>query len=86
MIVGFTPQDTAVGSIFFSLTGLHGLHVFVGLVLLLLAMIRTLTKKWTPEKHTGLLGISVYWHFVDVVWVILFTLVYCLPGVVTAPA
>lgn len=83
MIIGFTPQDTAVGSIFFALTGLHGLHVFVGLVLLLLAMVRTCTHKWTPESHTGLLGISVYWHFVDIVWVILFTVVYCLPGNVT---
>lgn len=85
-IIGFTPQTAAVGSIFFALTGLHGLHVFVGLVLLLLALIRTFTKRWTPEKHTGLLAISVYWHFVDIVWVILFTLVYCLPGVITAPA
>jgi heme/copper-type cytochrome/quinol oxidase subunit 3 len=82
MIVGFTPQDTAVGAIFFSLTGLHGMHVFVGLVLLLLAMIRSVANRWSPERHTGLLGISVYWHFVDIVWIILFTLVYCLPDVV----
>lgn len=83
MIIGFTPQDTAVGSIFFALTGLHGLHVFVGVLLLVLAMVRAARNKWSPEKHTGLLAISVYWHFVDIVWVVLFTVVYCLPGVTT---
>ena len=80
MTVGFTPQSTSVGAIFFSLTGLHGMHVFVGLVLLLLAMIRALRGRWTSERHVGLLGISVYWHFVDIVWVVLFTVVYCLPS------
>ncbi len=82
MTLGFTPQDTAVGSIFYSLTGLHGLHVFVGLLLLGLAMVRAARNRWSPESHTGLLGITIYWHFVDIVWVILFTLVYCLPGIV----
>ena len=80
MIVGFTPQTTSVGAIFFSLTGLHGLHVFVGLLLLLLGMIRALRGRWTSDRHVGLLGISVYWHFVDIVWVVLFTVVYCLPS------
>ena len=80
MTVGFTPQTTAVGAIFFSLTGLHGLHVFVGLLLLGLGMIRALRGRWTSDRHVGLLGISVYWHFVDIVWVVLFTVVYCLPS------
>ena len=80
MIVGFTPQTTSVGAIFFSLTGLHGLHVFVGLLLLGLGMIRALRGRWSTDRHVGLLGISVYWHFVDIVWVVLFTVVYCLPS------
>ena len=80
MTVGFTPQTTAVGAIFFCLTGLHGLHVFVGLLLLGLGMIRALRGRWTSDNHVGLLGISVYWHFVDIVWVVLFTVVYCLPS------
>ena len=80
MIVGFTPQTTSVGAIFFCLTGLHGLHVFVGLLLLGLGMIRALRGRWTSDSHVGLLGISVYWHFVDIVWVVLFTVVYCLPS------
>ena len=80
MIIGFTPQDTSVGAIFFSLTGLHGLHVFVGLLLLILGMVRALRGRWSKDEHVGLLGISVYWHFVDIVWVILFMVVYCLPS------
>ncbi|MSO46992.1 MAG: heme-copper oxidase subunit III [Thermoleophilia bacterium] len=80
MIVGFTPQDESTGTIFFTLTGLHGTHVFIGLVLLLFGMIRALTGRWSPERHSGLLGISIYWHFVDIVWVVLFTVVYCLPS------
>lgn len=80
MTVGFTPQTTSVGAIFFCLTGLHGLHVFVGLLLLTLGMIRALRGRWTSDNHVGLLGISVYWHFVDIVWVVLFTVVYCLPS------
>ena len=80
MTVGFTPQDTSVGAIFFSLTGLHGLHVFVGLLLLGLGMIRAVRGRWSADNHVGLLGISVYWHFVDIVWVILFAVVYCLPS------
>jgi cytochrome c oxidase subunit 3 len=80
MTVGFTPQTTSVGAIFFCLTGLHGLHVFVGLLLLVLGMVRAIRGRWTKDDHVGLLGISVYWHFVDIVWVILFTVVYCLPS------
>ena len=80
MIIGFTPQDTSVGASFFSLTGLHGLHVFVGLLLLILGMVRALRGRWSKDEHVGLLGISVYWHFVDIVWVILFMVVYCLPS------
>ena len=80
MTVGFTPQSTSVGAIVVCLTGLHGLHVFVGLLLLILGMVRAIRGRWTKDDHVGLLGISVYWHFVDIVWVILFTVVYCLPS------
>ena len=75
--LGFTPQDQAFGSTFYTLTGFHGLHVFVGLTLLTLALIRV--KKahdFTPQWATPLAAASLYWHFVDVVWVLLFVLVY----------
>jgi cytochrome c oxidase subunit 3 len=75
--LGFTPQDGAFGSAFFCLTGLHGLHVFVGLTLLLFSFIRvTRAHDFTPTWATPLTASSIYWHFVDVVWVLLFVLVY----------
>ncbi len=80
MTIGFTPKDGSIGAIFFSLTGLHGVHVFIGLVLLLLGMVRAVRGRWTRERHSGLLAISIYWHFVDIVWVVLFTVVYLLPS------
>lgn len=75
--LGFTPQDQAFGATFYTLTGFHGLHVFAGLTLLTLALIRV--KKahdFTPQWSTPLQAGSLYWHFVDVVWVLLFILVY----------
>jgi cytochrome c oxidase subunit 3 len=79
--IGFTPQTNAMGSIFFTLTGLHGAHVFLGLNLLLFCIIRTARGHFSPKpgEFTGLLITSIYWHFVDVVWILLYTLVYLLP-------
>ncbi len=77
--LGFTPQDKAFGSAFYSLTGLHGLHVFVGLTLLTLSYIRVKrAHDFSPTWATPLTASSIYWHFVDVVWVLLFFLVYLL--------
>jgi cytochrome c oxidase subunit 3 len=75
--LGFTPQSTAFGSAFYTLTGFHGLHVFVGLTLLTLCFIRVKkARDFTPESATPLQGASLYWHFVDVVWILLYVLVY----------
>ena len=75
--LGFTPQCEAFGSAFYTLTGFHGLHVFVGLTLLTLCYIRVKrARDFTPEWSTPMKAASVYWHFVDVVWVILYVLVY----------
>ena len=77
--LGFTPQDGAFGSAFFSLTGLHGLHVFVGLTILAIMLRRVVTAHdFSPTWFTPLGAGSLYWHFVDVVWVILYLLVYIL--------
>jgi len=77
--LGFTPSDTAFGSTFYALTGLHGVHVAFGLTLLLVMYIRiTKAKDFSPRWAPPLAGASAYWHFVDVVWVILFFLVYVL--------
>jgi cytochrome c oxidase subunit III len=79
--IGFLPSTNAQGSIFFSLTGLHGAHVFIGLTLLLFCIIRSWRGHFSSAtgQHTGLLVTSIYWHFVDVVWILLYTLVYLLP-------
>lgn len=75
--LGFTPQDTAFGSTFYTLTGFHGLHVFVGLSILTLCFIRIKrARDFSPTSSTPLQAGALYWHFVDVVWVILFVLVY----------
>ena len=75
--IGFTPQDKAFGSAFYSLTGLHGLHVFVGLTLLTFCFIRVKkARDFSYMSTTPLTASGIYWHFVDVVWVILFILVY----------
>jgi cytochrome c oxidase subunit III len=79
--LGVTPKTNAQTSIFFSLTGLHGAHVFLGLTLLLMCIIRAFRGHFSPEKgkYTGLLVTSIYWHFVDIVWIVLYTLVYLTP-------
>ena len=76
--VGFTPADGAFGTIFFGLTGLHGAHVFVGLTLLLVATIRAFRGHYTPEHHHGVEIPGIYWHFVDVMWIVVYSTVYLL--------
>ena len=76
--IGFAPQDHAQGSIFYGLTGLHGAHVFIGLLLLGFATIRAFRGHFTREEHRGVEIPGIYWHFVDVMWVIVYTTVYIL--------
>ena len=76
--IGFAPQDAAQQSIFYALTGLHGAHVFIGLLLLLFVTIRSFRGHFTPEHHQGLEVPGVYWHFVDVMWIIVYSSVYIL--------
>jgi len=76
--IGFSPSDNAFGTIFFSLTGLHGMHVFVGLMLLLFATIRSFRGHFSPEMHLGVELPGIYWHFVDVMWIVVYTTVYIL--------
>ena len=68
----------AYGSTFFMLTGFHGFHVLVGMLMLLFITLRIMKGHFTPERHFGFEGAAWYWHFVDVVWLGLYTLVYWL--------
>ncbi|MFN7725282.1 MAG: cytochrome c oxidase subunit 3 [Rubrivivax sp.] len=64
------------GSTFFLLTGFHGFHVFVGMLMLLFITLRLQKGHFTPERHFGFEGAAWYWHFVDVVWLGLYIVVY----------
>jgi cytochrome c oxidase subunit III len=75
---GFSIHDGSFASVFYGLTGLHGLHVFVGLTLLAIMNIRTLRGHFSPEAHMGVEMAGIYWHFVDVMWIVVFLTVYIL--------
>jgi cytochrome c oxidase subunit 3 len=64
------------GSAFFGLTGLHGLHVTLGAILLSIVFIRGLLGQYSAERHTSVSTVSMYWHFVDVVWIFLVVVLY----------
>ena len=76
--VGFNTSDGAFATIFFCLTGLHGAHVFVGLSILLFMTIRAFRGHFSAEHHDGVEIGGIYWHFVDVMWIVVFTTVYVL--------
>ncbi len=84
-VENFTPEHGAFASVFFGLTGLHGMHVLVGAILLAICLVRTLRGHYSPAKHMGVELSGIYWHFVDVVWVVLYTLVYLLSNGARAP-
>ena len=68
----------AYGATFFMLTGFHGFHVTVGTLMLIVILGRSIAGHFTAEHHFGFEGVAWYWHFVDVVWLLLFILVYWL--------
>lgn len=71
--------DTGIyGSTFFMLTGFHGLHVTIGTIGLIVILARCAAGHFTPQNHFGFEAVAWYWHFVDVVWLLLFILVYIL--------
>jgi cytochrome c oxidase subunit 3 len=74
--IGFAAQDHAQATIFFSLTGLHGAHVTIGLMLLGMVTIRAFRGHFSPEHHHGVEIPGIYWHFVDVMWIVVYTTIY----------
>jgi len=76
--LGFAPHDSAQGTIFYSLTGLHGVHVFIGLCALLIVTIRSFRGHYSAEHHLGMEVPGIYWHFVDAMWIVVYTTVYVL--------
>ena len=76
--LGWAPHDSAQATIFYSLTGLHGAHVFVGLCALLIVSIRSFRGHYSPEHHQGMEVPGIYWHFVDGMWIIVYMALYIL--------
>jgi cytochrome c oxidase subunit 3 len=74
--LGWAPKDNAFATTFFGLTGLHGLHVFVGLTLLAVAFTRAVRGHYSAQHHHGLEVPAIYWHFVDVMWIVVYVTVY----------
>ncbi|MEO8082985.1 MAG: cytochrome c oxidase subunit 3 [Ardenticatenales bacterium] len=79
------PKDLAdqgrsvlMGTTFFAMTGFHGMHVFAGVIMLIIFTVKAHLGLYTQEDHAGVELFGLYWHFVDLVWIILFTIVYLL--------
>ena len=71
-----TLSSDAYGTVFYMTTGFHGLHVIGGLLAFVLLIQRTRLSKFTPAQATSAIVVSYYWHFVDIVWIALFTVIY----------
>ncbi|MDM4720062.1 heme-copper oxidase subunit III [Micromonospora sp. WMMA1363] len=75
---GVKINEDGYGSMFYLTTGFHGLHVTGGLIAFIIFMIRTTMGRFTPAQATSAIVVSYYWHFVDVVWIGLYAMIYWL--------
>ncbi len=75
----FTPASSAYGSLFFTITGFHGAHVFAGLLMNVVIQVRAWLGHFTARRHLAVSNIALYWHFVDVVWIVVFASLYLTP-------
>lgn len=76
MAEGITPSSSAAGAIFFMMTGMHGFHVLTGVIFLFVVLRNGARGVYTPEQHWGVEASAVYWHFVDVVWILFYPALY----------
>jgi cytochrome c oxidase subunit 3 len=76
--LNLTLKSGVYGSTFFMLTGFHGMHVTLGTIMLIVITLRLMKGHFKPDSHFGFEGVAWYWHFVDVVWLGLFVVVYWL--------
>jgi heme/copper-type cytochrome/quinol oxidase subunit 3 len=75
----FTLRTDAYGSLFYTITGFHGAHVFAGLLMNGVVQARAWLGHFTAERHLAVTNVAWYWHFVDVVWLAVFTSLYLSP-------
>ena len=74
--LGFVPNNGVFAGVFFTLTGFHGAHVTGGILMNAYVLLRTLKGQFTANRHLAVEAASFYWHFVDIVWIGLFTTIY----------
>jgi cytochrome c oxidase subunit 3 len=72
----FRADDTIYGTTFFTLTGFHGAHVAGGIIFMMVILVRSMGGQFSASRHEGVEACSFYWHFVDIVWIALFTTLY----------
>jgi cytochrome c oxidase subunit 3 len=77
---GLSLSSGTYGTTYFTLTGFHGAHVFAGVIMLGVVLYRGMAGQFSARHHDAVEAASLYWHFVDVVWILLFSLLYLLPG------
>ena len=73
---GLSVGSTTFGTTYFTLTGFHGAHVLAGAVMLAIVLYRGRSKQFSARHHDMVEAVSLYWHFVDVVWIVLFSILY----------
>ena len=77
---GFTVRSSPAGSAFFVLTSFHGAHVTIGILMLLSLVAMSLRGALPQSRHTTVEYVGLYWHFVDIIWIIIFTVIYLVPS------
>jgi cytochrome c oxidase subunit III len=77
--LGFGLADGTFGTTFFTLTGFHGAHVLGGVIMLSVILYRAMSGQFSAAHHDAVEATSIYWHFVDVVWIALFSTLYIIP-------
>lgn len=75
----FLPQAHAYGSLFWSITGLHAVHVLAGLLMIAYVELRAFLGHFNGQRHQAVENVSLYWHFVDVVWILIFASLFISP-------
>src|SRR5947207_1883002 len=78
--LGFGLADGTFGTTFYTLTGFHGAHVFAGTIMLSVVLYRSMGGQFSARHHDAVEATSLYWHFVDVVWIALCSILYILPS------
>jgi cytochrome c oxidase subunit 3 len=75
-VTPFGPADGVQGAVFYSMTGFHAFHVLTGVTFLSIVLRNNMRQRYTPEKHWAVEASVVYWHFIDVIWIVFYPALY----------